>query len=137
MSTNVTLRNQYEHFIGGEWVPPSGGQYFSGINPSNGATQGRFARGNALDIERAVRAAQAAQVQWAATDAFKRGQVLHRVAQLLRLRALALDGEGVIPAFGMKQAGDQGCAQNVPDLLPGETGAQDGQLLAQIGRAHV
>ncbi|MBG9386399.1 aldehyde dehydrogenase [Caenimonas sp. DR4.4] len=78
------MRERYEHFIGGEWVTPAGGDYFEGINPSTGEKLGRYARGNAADVDRAVRAAQSAQVQWAAVDAFKRGQILQKVAQLLR-----------------------------------------------------
>ena len=82
--TAPTLRERYEHFIEGQWVPPSSGEYFQGINPSTGEALGQYARGNAQDIDRAVRAAQAAQVQWADVDAFRRGQILQRVAHLLR-----------------------------------------------------
>ncbi|WP_196984389.1 aldehyde dehydrogenase family protein [Caenimonas aquaedulcis] len=82
--TRPAIRERYEHFIGGEWVTPAGGDYFEGINPSTGEKLGRYARGNAADVDRAVRAAQSAQVQWAAVDAFKRGQILQKVAQLLR-----------------------------------------------------
>jgi len=79
-----TVREQYEHLIGGEWVKPAGGQYFEGVNPSNGEKLGRFARGNAADVDKACRAAEIGFAKWWDLDPFRRGQIMNTVAQLLR-----------------------------------------------------
>ncbi len=78
------VRERYEHLIAGEWVQPNGGKYFDGINPSTGEKLGSYARGDALDIDRAVRAAEVGFLKWWDLDAFKRGQIMNQVAQLLR-----------------------------------------------------
>jgi aldehyde dehydrogenase (NAD+) len=77
---------QYEHLIGGRWVPPHGGRYFEGINPSDGTPLGRYARGDAIDVNVAVRAAETGFAEWWDLDPFRRGQIMNRAAQLLRAR---------------------------------------------------
>ncbi|MBI3069304.1 MAG: aldehyde dehydrogenase family protein [Betaproteobacteria bacterium] len=78
------VRERYEHLIGGEWVKPAGGKYFDGTNPSTGEKLGTFARGDASDVDRAVKCAEAGFRKWNALEAYKRGQILCRVAQLIR-----------------------------------------------------
>ena len=53
---------QSELWIGGEQVPPSGGEYFDDLNPQDDSLYSRVAAGTAADMDRAVLAAQ---------DAFK------------------------------------------------------------------
>lgn len=78
------IRDRFDHLIAGDWVPPNGGEYFEGINPSTGETFGRFARGDAVDVDRAVRAAEIGFAKWWDLDPYKRGQIMNGVAQLLR-----------------------------------------------------
>lgn len=129
-TTMPKLRERYEHFIAGEWVAPSGGAYFEGVNPSTGETLGRYARGNAQDVDRAVRAAQAAQVHWAAMDGYRRGQILHAVAQLLRRhreRLAMLDSMDVGKPLGSALNDVEVCARyfefyaGLADKIHGET----------------
>ena len=47
--------------IGGQWVSAAGGQTLPLVNPSDGSTLCRIARGGAADIDAAVTAAQAAR----------------------------------------------------------------------------
>jgi aldehyde dehydrogenase (NAD+) len=81
---DVQLRERYEHLIAGNWVPPNGGTYFDGIDPSTGMKLGTYARGDAVDVDRAVLAAERGYALWWDLDPFRRGQIMNRVAQLLR-----------------------------------------------------
>ncbi|GAA4328882.1 aldehyde dehydrogenase family protein [Pigmentiphaga soli] len=83
-SNEHAIRAQYEHLIGGEWTAPAAGRYFEGYDPSTGDPLGRYARGDAQDVDRAVRAADAGFRQWAALDPHRRGQILNHAAQLVR-----------------------------------------------------
>jgi acyl-CoA reductase-like NAD-dependent aldehyde dehydrogenase len=141
--TMPTLRERYEHFIGGQWVQPDGGEYFEGINPSTGEKLGRYARGNAQDVDRAVRAAQAAQVEWANVDAFRRGQILQKVAQLLRQnkdRLAMLDSLDVGKPLGSALGDIEVCARyfefyaGLADKIHGETIPAPGKNLVYTVR---
>jgi len=83
-SENNLVRERYEHLIGGAWIEPNGGRYFDGVNPSTGQKLGSYARGDAVDVDRAVRAAETGFTKWSDLDPFKRGQIMNKVAQLLR-----------------------------------------------------
>ena len=48
------LRTPVDHFIGGEFVEPSGGDYFETANPASGETLARVANGSADDVEHAA-----------------------------------------------------------------------------------
>ena len=50
----------YNHYIDGEWVEPSSGEYFETENPYTGEVWARIARGNAQDADLAVKAAKTA-----------------------------------------------------------------------------
>ena len=46
----------FKNFIGGDWVPPLGGEYFENQNPADISDSiGRFPLSGAADVERAVR----------------------------------------------------------------------------------
>jgi aldehyde dehydrogenase (NAD+) len=83
--------------IGGQWRSASSGQTLMLVNPSDGSDLARIARGDAADIEAAVRAAQAAlDGAWGAFSATERGRllmamsalVLQHADELARLEAL-------------------------------------------------
>ncbi|MGX5357871.1 acetaldehyde dehydrogenase ExaC [Kocuria sp. KH4] len=78
--SKVTFKPRYEHWIGGEWVPPVKGQYFENISPVNGKPFTEVARGTAEDIEAALDAAWAAAPAWGRTSVAERALVLHRIA---------------------------------------------------------
>jgi acyl-CoA reductase-like NAD-dependent aldehyde dehydrogenase len=82
--SEACVKDQYEHLIAGEWVKPNSGKYFEGFNPSNGERLGSYARGDAVDIDRAVRATEIGFTKWWSLDAYKRGQIMMEVARLLR-----------------------------------------------------
>ncbi len=76
----VTFKPRYEHWIGGEWVPPVKGQYFEDISPVNGKPFTEVARGTAEDIDVALDAAHKAAPAWGKTTAAERAAVLNKIA---------------------------------------------------------
>jgi aldehyde dehydrogenase (NAD+) len=69
--------------IGGDWVPAANGQTIDVINPATGEVLGRVPRGDAADVDAAVRAAEAAYPAWRDTNATTRGALIFRWAQLI------------------------------------------------------
>ena len=51
----VSYRPRYDHYIGGEHVPPASGKYFENPTPVTGEVFTEIARGTAEDVDRAVR----------------------------------------------------------------------------------
>ena len=70
----------YDHFIGGEWVAPSSGEYFDNPSPINGQVFSKAARGNAEDINKAIDAAQEAFKTWSKSSAIERSNILLAIA---------------------------------------------------------
>ena len=83
---------RYNNFIGGEWVAPKGGQFFSNPSPITGQEICEIARSNADDIDAALDAAHAAKDAWGKTPAAERANILYAIAQRMEdnLDALAL-----------------------------------------------
>jgi len=77
------IKSQYEHFIGGEWVKPSSGEYFDNISPIDGKVFTQSARGNAADIEKALDAAHIAFATWSKESAVNRSNVLLKIADVI------------------------------------------------------
>ena len=76
----VTYRSRYDHFIGGEYVPPAAGRYFANPSPVTGQTFTEVARGTEADVHRAVQAARGAAAGWARTSPAGRASVLLAIA---------------------------------------------------------
>jgi acyl-CoA reductase-like NAD-dependent aldehyde dehydrogenase len=74
-----------DHFINGEWVPPSSGEYFPSVNPATGEAFYEAARGNAEDVDRAVAAATSAfeNPTWRRMTQTQRGKLLRKLADLI------------------------------------------------------
>jgi aldehyde dehydrogenase (NAD+) len=74
----------FKNFIAGEWVVPSTGAYYENRNPAAwDEVIGCFPRSGPADLARAVASAQRGFAAWAKTPAPIRGEVLHRVGDLL------------------------------------------------------
>ncbi|MFE2751210.1 aldehyde dehydrogenase family protein [Actinosynnema sp. NPDC059335] len=88
----VTYRDRYDHFIGGEYVPPARGGYFADRTPVTGEVFTEVARGTAADVDRALDAAHGAARRWGRTPAAERATVLTEIADRLEdhLDALAV-----------------------------------------------
>ena len=74
---------QSELWIGGERVPPSGGEYFDDLNPSDLSVLAKVAKGSADDINLAVEAAQKAFRSYKTTQAKEREKILCDAAALV------------------------------------------------------
>src|SRR5881275_63055 len=78
------MADNFKNFIAGEWVAPTTGAYFENRNPADwNEVIGCFPRSGPDDVARAVAAAQRGFAQWSKTPAPIRGDVLHRVGDLL------------------------------------------------------
>jgi acyl-CoA reductase-like NAD-dependent aldehyde dehydrogenase len=78
----------YQLFIDGDWVAPADGRTSERTSPADGRLIGRYGRGGAADVERAVDAARRAfdESPWPTAPAKTRSTVLLRAAELLRER---------------------------------------------------
>ncbi|MEU6426364.1 aldehyde dehydrogenase [Microbispora sp. NPDC046973] len=76
----MAYEQRYDHWIGGEYVPPQRGQYFENPTPVTGQTFTEVARGTAEDVERALDAAHGAAPAWGRTPAAERANILNRIA---------------------------------------------------------
>jgi aldehyde dehydrogenase len=76
----VNFKKRYGNYIGGEWVPPTNGQYFENITPITGRAFCEVPRSTAEDIERALDAAHAAKVAWGKTSPTERANILNKIA---------------------------------------------------------
>ena len=88
----MSFQSRYENFIGGQWTPPSGGQYFENVSPVNGRPFCEVARSTGDDIERALDAAHAAAPAWGRTSVAERSVLLNRIADIIEanLESIAL-----------------------------------------------
>jgi aldehyde dehydrogenase (NAD+) len=74
------------HWIGNRWVAATSGQTIAVVDPSDGEPFAQIARGNAADIDAAVRAARAAfgefgDGDWGRLSATERGRLLGKLAR--------------------------------------------------------
>ena len=78
------MTETFQNFIGGQWVAPATGAYFENRNPADrDDIIGCFPRSGPDDVARAIASAQRGFAQWSKTPAPVRGEVLHRVGDLL------------------------------------------------------
>jgi acyl-CoA reductase-like NAD-dependent aldehyde dehydrogenase len=117
--------------IGGELVHSSSGEFDYSINPANEETIGRSPRGTAADVERAVRAAEAAWPAWAALAPAVRGAKMRAFGDALRKRAeeilqveVADTGNTITP-----MRGDVGMAVDSLDYYSGLTHELKGETI--------
>src|SRR5882724_11203901 len=85
------MPENFKNFIAGEWVAPRTGAYFENRNPADwDDVIGCFPRSGAEDVARAIVSAKRGFAQWSKTPAPIRGEVLHRVGDLLVQRKEAI-----------------------------------------------
>jgi aldehyde dehydrogenase len=86
----MAYQNRYDHWIGGEYVPPALGKYFENPSPVTGQTFCEVARGTAEDVERALDAAHAAAPAWGRTPVALRAAILNQIADVMQEHSEAL-----------------------------------------------
>ena len=77
---HLPLRARYGNFIGGQFVEPVGGRYFSNPSPITGHDFCEIARSGAEDVEKALDAAHAAKDAWGRASLAERSRLLNRIA---------------------------------------------------------
>src|SRR6266702_289366 len=102
------MPENFENFIAGEWVATRTGAYFENRNPADwDDVIGCFPRSGPDDVTRAVASAKRGFAQWSKTPAPIRGEVLHRVGDLLVqrkediARAMTREMGKVLPETGL------------------------------------
>ena len=97
----VMVESRYGNFIGGDWLPPSKGDYFENPSPVNGMSFTEVARSTGEDVELALDAAHAAKRAWGRTSAAERAVILNKIAdrieQNLQMLAIAESWENGKP----------------------------------------
>jgi aldehyde dehydrogenase len=74
------FKEQYENYIGGEWVAPKSGEYFDNLSPVDGKPFTKIARSNDEHIELALDAAHKAAPAWNNSSATFRSNILLKIA---------------------------------------------------------
>ncbi|HTF02520.1 MAG TPA: aldehyde dehydrogenase family protein [Bacteroidia bacterium] len=88
---HIRLEKKYGHFINGEFVAPSSGKYYTTHSPSTEKALAEVAKGDAKDIDKAVKAARGAYNKvWKKMPAAERGKYLYRIARMIQERAREL-----------------------------------------------
>lgn len=78
--SKIHFKDQYENFIGGQWVAPVKGVYFDNISPVDGKSFTRIPRSSAEDIELALDAAHKAKKEWNKSSPTIRSNLLLKIA---------------------------------------------------------
>ena len=74
-------------FIGGEWVEGAVPETFETVNPANGTALAHITQGGAEDVDRAVRAARAAQEPWSKLGGHARARFLYALSRRIHRHA--------------------------------------------------
>ncbi len=76
----VSFKQRYGNYIGGEWVAPVKGQYFTNVTPVTGEAICEIPRSSAEDIDLALDAAHKAKDAWGRTSVTERSNILLKIA---------------------------------------------------------
>jgi aldehyde dehydrogenase len=92
LSQQIRIRPRYDNFIGGQWVAPVKGQYFTNLTPVTGKPLCDVARSSAEDIELALDAAHKVKDAWGKTSPAERAMLLNKIADKMEsnLKLLAM-----------------------------------------------
>ena len=110
------MPENFKNFIAGQWVAPSTGTYFENRNPALwDDVVGCFPRSGPDDLARAVASARRGFAAWSKTPAPVRGDVLHRVGDLLVERKEAI-ARAMTREMGKVLAETRGDVQEAIDM---------------------
>ncbi|MDK1703619.1 aldehyde dehydrogenase family protein [Serratia rubidaea] len=95
------LKKRYDNFIGGQWVAPSGGEYFTNLTPVTGQPLCEVASSDTRDVDLALDAAHQAKTVWAKTSVAQRAALLNAIADRM---------EANLPLLAAAESWDNGKA---------------------------
>ena len=81
--TKPQYKEQFENFIGGEWVAPLSGEYFDNISPVDGEVLTRIPRSNEADVDLAVAAGVKAFESYKHSTVVERSTMLNKIADAI------------------------------------------------------
>jgi aldehyde dehydrogenase len=74
--STVVFKTQYNNYIGGQWIAPVNGKYYTNKTPVTGGDICEVARSDEHDIELALDAAHQAKEAWGNTSVTERSNIL-------------------------------------------------------------
>ncbi|MFQ6677624.1 MAG: aldehyde dehydrogenase family protein [Fidelibacterota bacterium] len=85
---HIRIKQKYDLFINGEFIPSEKEKYFETINPANEKKLAEVAEADKDDVNKAVSAAREAYENvWSKMDSAERGKYVYRIARLIQERA--------------------------------------------------
>ena len=84
-NARVSVAKTYKIYIDGKFPRTESGRYFT-LDDGRGKVLANVCRGSRKDFRNAVVAARKAQAGWARSNAYLRGQILYRIAEMLEGR---------------------------------------------------
>lgn len=91
-SDQIDVRKTYKLYVDGKFPRSESGRTYP-VHDAAGALVANAVLGSRKDLRDAVKAARAAQAGWAARTAYNRGQILYRVAEVMKGRRSQLVDE--------------------------------------------
>ncbi|XP_042404061.1 NADP-dependent glyceraldehyde-3-phosphate dehydrogenase-like [Zingiber officinale] len=83
--THIVDENQvFKYYAEGEWKKSASGKTVSIVNPTTRKTQYNVQACTQEEVNKVMEAAKAAQRQWARTPLWKRAELLHKAAEILK-----------------------------------------------------
>jgi aldehyde dehydrogenase (NAD+) len=90
-SVPTKIEARYELFVGGQFVAPKSGRYFSSVNPATEEKLAEIAAAGEQDVDLAVQAARRAYDSvWRKMSGRERGKYLYRIARIIQEKAREL-----------------------------------------------
>jgi aldehyde dehydrogenase (NAD+) len=99
----LNLKEEYQLYIGGEWIRPKSRQMMEVRNPSTGEILAKVPAAGKEDVDAAVQAARAAFAEWSQTTPIQRQDALLKIAEVLNEHAEYL-AEVVSTEMGMPKS---------------------------------
>ncbi|WP_231186376.1 aldehyde dehydrogenase family protein [Haladaptatus sp. DYF46] len=81
---DISFKERYFLFIGGEQMPPSTDEYISSYDPATGDSFTEIAVAGSRDVDEAVSTARTAFESWRNVSPEKRGRIVHRIGRKIR-----------------------------------------------------
>jgi aldehyde dehydrogenase (NAD+) len=90
-SKNYAIAPRHELFIGGKFVKPHSGKYFSSLNPATEEKLTEISFADATDVDKAVKSARRAYEKvWSKMPGCERGKYLYRIARIIQEKSREL-----------------------------------------------